>query len=145
MASLKDLADRCDKLPKEIRIAASTAAIVASKKLLESLWRETPVDTSKALSNWLVGIGKGIYAEREPYVPGFLGYTANASTAAARMVAFAALDTKKPGQSIFIINNVDYIMHLNRGGSKQARAGFIEGCIFGAKYAMRSYKLNIRV
>lgn len=145
MASLKDLARRCDKLPKEIRIAASTAAIVASKKLLESLWRETPVDTSKALSNWLVGIGKGVYAEREPYVPGFAGYTATASTNAARTVAFSALETKKPGKSIFIVNNVNYILELNRGSSKQAPAGFIESCIFGMKYAMRSYKLNIRI
>lgn len=143
--SLNDLAKRLDKLPKEIKIAASTAAIVASKRLLERLWADTPVDTSKALSNWLVGLGSPSKYSREAYVPGFAGYTATASTAAARMVAFSVLDKKKPGQTIFIANNVDYIIRLNEGYSRQAPAGYIENAIFIVKYTMRSYKLNIRI
>lgn len=145
MANLKDLAKKCRVLPKQIKMAASLAAIVASKRLLNELWAVTPVDTTKATSNWLVGIRKGIYSEREAYVPGFLGYTKTASVTAARKVAFTALETKKPGQSIFIVNNVDYIMDLNRGSSKQAPARFVENCIFITRYAMKNYKLNIRI
>lgn len=145
MANLKNLAKKCKALPKEIKIAASLAAIVASKRLLNELWSITPVDTTKATSNWLVGIQKGIYSEREPYVPGFLGYTKTASVTAARKIAFTALEKKKPGQSVFIVNNVDYIMDLNRGSSKQAPARFVENCIFITAYAMKNYKLNIKV
>lgn len=143
--TLKDLAIRLDKLPRQIKIAASKAAIEASKRLLERLWADTPVDTTKALSNWLVGIGKSSKYSREPYVAGFAGYTKTQSTAAARVVAFSVLEKKKPGQRIFITNNVNYIRRLNEGYSRQAPAGYIENAVFVVKYSMRSYKLNIKV
>lgn len=143
MASLRDLARKCDRLPRQIKIAAANAAIEASKRLLERLWADTPVDTSKALSNWLVGIGKASQYSRMAYVEGFAGYTANASTAAARVVAFAALERKKPGQVIHITNNVNYINKLNAGSSKQAPPMFIESAVFAVRYSMRGYRLNL--
>ncbi len=90
---------------------------------------ETPVDTSKALSNWRVGVGAGVNGEIEAYVLGSKGSTASASRGQATALASAKLDTRKLGETIYIINHVQYIGDLNRGSSRQAPSGYITDLI----------------
>jgi hypothetical protein len=89
----------------------------------------TPVDTSRALSNWQVNLGEPAAVGRGPFYPGLAGSTAEASTAATIAYAEAVLQNKKPGQPIYISNVLPYIRALNDGSSTQHPGGFIEAAM----------------
>jgi len=65
----------------------------------------------------------------QAYVPGYLGYTASASTAEALSVGINTLSRKKPGQIVYISNNTPYIRDLENGSSKQAPQGILSGAM----------------
>lgn len=81
----------------------------------------TPVDTTKAESNWLVGIGQPRKSEVEAR-----GETREASGAAVYAEADRVLRTVKAGETVYLTNPTKYIGQLNAGSSSQAPAGFIE-------------------
>lgn len=118
----KDVKRIAVQLNKEANERAKGAAFAATKALILA----TPVDTSRALSNWRVAVGFPKTKEIEPFYPGEQGTTWAASTAAAIREAKASLANKKPGQNVFITNNVKYIELLNEGRSTQAPPGWIQ-------------------
>jgi hypothetical protein len=134
-ATLKDLA-------KRLRKAASTrpdsvVSTISNEKaqrvaiaFLRDVVEHTPVDTTLAVSNWLVAIGDmpslATNSIRTAYSYGSGGATAEASRAAAIAVGTAAILTKKPGESIYVYNLAPYIRRLNDGLSAQEAAGFVE-------------------
>jgi len=124
--TLGGLADRLDKLAEESPKMGSNLAVKTAFIGLKVLYNRTPVDTSQAVSNWIVSLEKPDYRFIDPYVPGYLGYTAASSIAAAMMQAENILATKKPGQTIYITNNAPYIRDLNSGTSRQDPGGFVE-------------------
>jgi hypothetical protein len=108
---------------------------------LEYLVNTTPVDTSEALSNWEVGLGRPLVAgTRPPHVPGKGGSTAPQSRAQAIATGRAFIAQSKPGQPIYLSNAVAHIGPLNRGHSKQAPAGFIDASLI----IMRQFIKNVR-
>lgn len=114
----------------------SDAACQVAIAIITDLVIETPVDSSKALSNWVVGIGAPNRSVLEPYSYGHLGSTQEISAADAIAAARAVLATKQPGQPIFISNNLPYIRRLNEGSSSQAPAGFVErSALIGSRQA----------
>lgn len=131
--SLSNLADRMNALADNVGKIASDKAVACAVNLVTILAFDTPVDTSKALSNWQVGIGSPITAEIEAYDPGYLGYTAASSANTAIEMATQTLKDKKPGETIYVSNNANYIRSLNAGSSKQAPAGFVEASVMKAK------------
>lgn len=119
-------------------------ALIADRELV----LETPVDTGRARSNWIVSLQAPILTEREPYAPGEglgRGERANAQAAieqGARRITVAA-----PGQTIFISNNVRYIGVLNDGRppgvqwSAQAPLGFIQSAVMRAVGSVRGARI----
>lgn len=88
---------------------------------------KTPVDTSTATSNWQVGLMLPEMGTRYAYFYGDEGSTAAASRGAAYAAARAAIAPRMAGTRIYISNNVDYIVELNRGkSSQQPSANWIE-------------------
>jgi hypothetical protein len=138
--NLLDLANSLEKRAKEIDKRVNIIAIKVAMNLLENLVWRTPVDTSRALSNWQVSFDTPNLASIEPYVPGYLGYTQQASASEAINVGNMILKQKKPGQVIYISNAVPYIGDLNRGSSKQAPAGIVDGAMMIARRYMPTVK-----
>lgn len=138
MGTLLGLADRMNAEAEAIEDLASEAAIWFAKYLVADLIRITPVDTARALSNWLVSFGSPSNVGTIDFVPGFHGSTEGLNTSAAIQRAHRLLDTKIPGEAIYLSNVVRYIVYLNQGTSSQAPALFVENAIIRAKVALRN-------
>lgn len=136
MATLKQLAARLNKLADNAgNLADETKARVALA-IVRQLVFDTPVDTSRALSNWRVGTGS-TPAPIPPYYAGMQGSTRAASAASAIAAAEAAIAANKHASVLAIFNSVPYIRRLNEGSSAQAPAGFIEKAILAGRLAAR--------
>lgn len=122
------------------KVAASKLSIAAATAALTDLTIKTPVDTSQALSNWQVTLVDQASGNIEAYSPGIGGSTQAASAAEALSVGKLVLVKKKPGQTIWITNNLPYIKRLNEGYSKQAPAGFVERSVLIGRNVIRTYK-----
>lgn len=141
MATLKDLAKRMQKLDEKISEQANERAKFAAIAALKYLLEVTPVDTSKAMSNWQIGINIPVPGPSIPaYSPGMLGYTSAASYREALAVGTALLSQKKPGETIYISNVTEYIGELDRGSSRQFAGGFAAKAAVVARRAAREYK-----
>ncbi|PCI27881.1 hypothetical protein COB55_04900 [Candidatus Wolfebacteria bacterium] len=114
------------KVEKVARIDKRIKA--TAKEVLKVAAIGTPVDTSKALSNWKVSVGAPDNIERDAFVPGEDGRTAGASLSFVLSLGFAAIKSQKEGQAIFIQNNADYIIDLEGGKSTQNK-NFIDAAI----------------
>lgn len=137
MGTLKGLAKRLNDRADDLDQIANRAAIWFAKRVVRDLIAETPVDTSRALANWLISFdAPGNYATLE-YAPGLAGSTAGTSRAMAIKRAHTKLDAKLPGQVIYISNVVRYIVYLNKGSSGQAPAKYVETIIIRAKVELR--------
>lgn len=135
MASLLDLANRLDAEVATIENKASSIASECALKIVDNLAHVTPVDTSKALSNWIVTLDEPAYFSILPYSVGFKGSTQSESASQTVEQAKKVLADKKPGQKIFITNNLRYIRVLNDGSSDQTSAGFVERAeLIGRKF-----------
>jgi hypothetical protein len=93
----------------------------AVRAMVKHLVAVTPVDTTNALSNWVVGLGEPRTAEVDPR-----GESRAVSGGAVYSEADRILRTVKAGQTVHLTNNTVYIGRLNAGSSRQAPAGFIE-------------------
>jgi hypothetical protein len=136
--TLKYLADFIDKKAGSIADDASEKAKHAALEMVKYLTNVTPVDTSKALSNWVVSIGNPPTSDIEAHNPGQYGSTASSSAAVAVSDAEKVLEGKQPGQDLYVSNKADYIAELNRGSSKQHPGGFVEAAIVIGKNAVKS-------
>lgn len=141
MATLLDLAKRCEEIKVTASQSGNELKIQAATKMLEYLVRETPVDTSEALSNWQIGVGRPVNSELPPYAKGKFGSTRGTSQGAAIHVGTQKLLTAKPGQAVYLSNLVPYIRRLNNGYSKQHPGGFVEAAILIGRNFVKSVKL----
>lgn len=133
--NLLDLANALNKKSKDIAKAASDLAVGTALTIVGDLAIKTPVDTSKAISNWQVDLNKAPDNTIAPHYPGSDGSTFSASAGETLSKAKLTLRNKKPGDFIYITNNLPYIKRLNDGYSKQEPAGFAERAILlGRKY-----------
>lgn len=130
---------RADRLPQAVsEVAASVAMVIVS-----DLAYQTPVDTSKALSSWIVTLDEpSTVALEEGHFVGSQGSTQDESAQMTIDNAQRVLAQKQPGQSIFITNNQPYIVRLNSGYSKQQPAGFVERSLLIARNALKRIRLN---
>lgn len=142
--NLLDLANRLEKRKAEIETAASDAAVFIALTAVGELAFTTPVDSSKALSSWIVTLDAPSDIVGKAHFPGSQGSTRNASAQETIALAKAALANKKPGQKIYITNSQPYIRRLNNGYSAQQAAGFVERCLLKARKAAQRYKLKLK-
>ena len=140
--SLLDLANRMDALNASIHAAASDTAKKIAETVVSDLAFKTPVDTSEALSNWVVTLDKPNVGTIDPHYPGEFGSTQVASAQQTINEARNILKQKKPGQPIYITNNVPYIRRLNDGHSGQAPAGFVERAVLIGRKIAQKFKLR---
>ena len=140
--TLLDLANDVDKLGEKIAQSASDHAVKTALTIVGDLVYHTPVDTSQALSNWDVTIGAPATDPHGPYSAGKHGSTQRQSAAQALAVAKETLKDKKPGQTIYIANNLPYIRRLNEGHSQQVPAGFVERALLLGRKMKASFKLR---
>lgn len=112
---------------KEIKKRANLIKIQLARTIaLNLIIEDTPVDTSKALSNWVAAISNPKTKVRPAFFVGMDGSTHSQSSTMAYSMANAVIQRAKVGQVIYISNNVDYIELLNQGYSRQAPPDFIE-------------------
>jgi hypothetical protein len=105
--------------------AAAKGDLGYSIVVAEATW--TPVDTTKALSNWVITNGAPVLEDIPAHFPGVDSLTEPASFAMTQELARAQsrIGSTLPNTPMFIQNNVDYIIELNLGKSLQAPAGWI--------------------
>lgn len=139
---LLDLAASLEKKAKAIDEAASKLAVDTALTIVGDLAFKTPVDTSQALSNWIVTLETPSSDKIKPHFPGEGGSTQRASAAETMNNARAILAKKKPGQKIYITNNLPYIRRLNEGYSKQAPAGFVERAVLIGRKMRKNFKIK---
>lgn len=125
MASLKDLAVSMRKRAAKLPTLASEIAMAGSQAVLREWIEVMPVDTSEAISNTRVGVNERPAGTLPPFFLGRKGSTRAASGDKALQEGLAALQTKKPGQTIYVSNTARHIGDLDRGTSVQFAGGFL--------------------
>lgn len=111
----------------------------------------TPVDTGLARSNWILVVGQPVSTTKaNPFTPYPKGSKANGQYTAERANLAAVIDvarfsvaTRKPGNPVYIVNNLHYIGSLNSGTSTQAPANFVRLGVMNAVNIAR--RLLVRV
>lgn len=101
----------------------------------------TPVDTGRARSNWVVGLNGPVTEEVTNFPKGKNKSTKQAATQKAINDGSFRILQHLEGQSIYISNNLNYIMKLNQGTSDQAGKNFVEKSIAAGVAAIRGVKL----
>lgn len=128
----------------DIEAGVNALAINVASTVQAGLTIETPVDTSRALSNWRVNLGSRSDFSVLAHFPGERGSTYSSSGSMARALARSVLTARIPGQPIYISNAVRYIIYLNDGSSSQAPAGFVQTEVSkGRKLAAKGLR-NVR-
>ena len=127
--------DRVEDQANALKI--DTAETVA-RRVIEN----TPVDTGRARSNWIAKIGSPPSHTRRPFVPGVhLGRGERANLGASYAAIVGTFSKAKPGQPLYLKNNLKYITRLNEGYSKQSPAGFVQLGIQAGIALLRRHKL----
>ena len=144
--SLKSLSRKMKKRVQTMERKLNEATVQVALVVIEAVAKATPVDTTKAMSNWQL---KADYNETvlPPYSPGHKGDTSASSLKAVIRQARGFLRTYKGGE-IKLFNNAPYIKRLNEGYSKQAPAGFIEISVLEARHKALGRvlgKLRVRI
>lgn len=150
MATLKSLANEMKRLDKKIATAANNIAKDVAVSVLTSLVKNTPVDTSQAISNWQVGLGYANYDNIPAYFEGVYGDTESESAAAALAVGKLLIKSKKPGEDLHITNGLDYIELINEGVSSNqwplrdpTKAHFLEKALADGEAKLKKAKLKL--
>ena len=139
--TLLDLAQAMRNLKGAIAKSVNQYVIDYSFRILTHLEEKTPVDTSRAISNWIVTPGAPSNYSLLPYYHGSHGSTRDSSMLVALASGQYEAKLKKPGEPLFITNNVDYILDLEGGSSQQAPQGFLDESLLQARLEQKPFKL----
>jgi len=103
----------------------------------------TPVDTGRARANWrvtvagetfdVIGISTGPRAAQES--------AASQAESQSQREASSALAALRPGDRLFVQNNLPYIRRLNHGHSRKKPAGFVERALAEGRSVARRIRL----
>lgn len=104
----------------------------------------TPVDTTKALSNWRVGVGGAPGGVIGPQVPGLGGATKQASLAATVAEGKTEMEGRRVGIPIHISNNAPYIEGLNNGSISQQPGAFVQLAELAGQRKIAATRLNLK-
>lgn len=138
--TLRNLGKRLDVKIQAIASNTGERTNRAAVAMVRTLALSTPVDTSQALSNWIVGIGSPDPSFIGPWVPGEAGSTRAQSAAEAVKVAELMLRSRKPGIPFFITNNAPYIQLLEDETHSRQPGRFVAKGQLAFKVAMREGK-----
>jgi hypothetical protein len=139
MGLSRSMKRRSENLPKKVSEVAKKVSLV----VVDDLTQKTPVDTSKALSNWQTKIGSPVSTAIPPYIAGMQGSTQEQSAQAVISITKSVLAGKTPGKTIYISNVLEYISRLNDGHSAQEPAGFVERAAMIGRNEVKKARLNL--
>jgi hypothetical protein len=126
--SFDELPARMDKLGSTINKGVSKLVQDVAKGIGATIVDTTPVDTGLARSNWRATLSAPASGTIPAYSPGNklgIGETANAGAAKSQQKQIIErFNTSKHG-SIFITNNIPYIVALDSGSSSQSPGGMV--------------------
>jgi hypothetical protein len=117
-----------DDLSKYCQAAGDKIDLVVRKSALElqaSMIAKSPVDTGRFKSNWQCGLG-GMNLE-----------TAATAGSDALGRTEVVLQGYRPGQTIWLTNNLPYAKRLENGWSQQAPSGMVRLTVQDFKYAVK--------
>lgn len=143
MGTLRDLSRRLNVLRKRLPEQVNQLKVDIAEEIVTHFAMVTPVDTSKALSNWQIGIGSAAGGEIEAHFVGTLGSTEGISVGATISAAKTKLANSTSGVSVHITNNADYITDLDQGSSRQFAGGFDRRAILIAQNALRTFRIKL--
>lgn len=141
MARAKQFSQNMAKRGKTIEQRQHERVNKLALSIVLNLLQSTPVDTSQAISNWILSLGSPVDEQIGPYAPGQFGSTRQLSIGAAYNVAMAGVSDRRPQQTIYIQNSLPYITSLNDGSSTQAPAGFFQQSVMNAVRSARGFKV----
>jgi hypothetical protein len=140
--SLGDLDKKMTRLSVRAEAGINRKVRRTALAIFTELVVQTPVDTGRARSNWLIGLGGPPDDGNIPaWAPGQDGNTAAANSTATIAAGTAAVSDREPGQDIYISNELPYIEQLNKGSSAQAPAGFVETAVQYGSAVARNEKV----
>lgn len=125
MGTFADLSKSLRQQAKNIESNASLLVRRCATVVIEELAVRTPIDSGRAKSNWIVTLNSPTVARIEPHHFGVLGSTAPQTIKTVQARAAIVINRFKIGDTVIIQNNLDYIVDLEKGSSKQSPAGFI--------------------
>jgi hypothetical protein len=138
-AVLKNRASAISKIAETIVKIVSTAGA-------ETVIAQTPVDTTRAVSNWRVGLYAPVRGEVGPRVPGSVrGSGAASARAAMTRSAVATINGYKGATSVggvFISNSVPYISVLEHGGVNRRPHGMVAKGLMAMKARARQISIK---
>lgn len=119
-----------DKRGREIIESVNTLKMRIANAVLRAVVFNTPVDTGRARSNWIVTRGSPANWSRLAFAPGQgLGAGETANAIATIEAGNGAIALAQPADNLFITNNVQYIRELNQGKSTQAGSHFVQRAV----------------
>lgn len=125
MSSLSEFSRQLDAFQRRVEKAALEKLKEAILAVVDEVVTRTPIDTSRARTNWQTIIGRPATAEI-PFSMGSKGSTASQAYQIAMASAITATKSVKLGNRVYVSNAVHYIHVLNTGTSPQAGPNFVE-------------------
>jgi hypothetical protein len=140
VSSLNGFGSRIDLLANNLERAVPNLIRKVALAADQAVVSQTPVDTGRARSNWIVQIGSAYTGTIGPRSPGSRGSTGADNIQGSLSQAQAEIATYTQGE-IHITNNLPYIERLNNGWSAQAPSGYVEAAVLAAVNAVTANPL----
>jgi len=128
---------------EQVKSHENKAMRILGMETIRRLAIETPVDTGRARSNWLVGLGIPPTQEIEPYAAGTKGSTGaiNSQMATDKGLMIISQYTRDKHEALYLRNNVNYINDLNAGTSRQAPSGYVNDAVKKAQESVKALRV----
>lgn len=134
--TFEELADRLEQRGEEFEKGFQDLIRTATYAALSSAIIGTPIDLGQAKNNWFVSTST---PDTKSLIPSNEDIGDNAQAVISR--ASLAIDTWQIGNgSLFISNNLSYIVPLDKGHSKQAPEGMSKQALAAAQQVLRQTK-----
>lgn len=136
MTTLKIFAQQMNQLAATVQQRVPLLTKAVAEHVVEGVARDNPVLTGQSSANWKTSIGAPDTSWDEGDNPAAGQHSVDEAKKA--LIALAI------GQTVYISNNVPYIVELNQGSSTQAPAGFVETAIVNALHGTANFNLLIK-
>lgn len=140
MADLNIFATNMQKLAGNIAQNERKLLRDVATAIVDKVSGDTPIDTGQASSNWITSLGAPVQHYNPVSKSAPLANGPGVSQAQVR----AAVAPVRGGQTIWIANNVPYIVELNRGSSSQAPRDYVDKAVVTALSVAGKFQLLIK-
>ena len=112
-----------------------------AKEYFAAVVDATPVDTSKAVTNWRASLNSPLGGEVGPGVPSVKGSGASGARARAKGLAQGTINAYMNDRSLYFTNNVPYIGVLNDGSPKHKASNMLRKGLRAARAYVKTVKI----